>query len=884
MLIRVTSLSLILGGLLAAQTISVTVSPSTATLRVNETRTFAATVRGTTNTSVRWTATAGTITAEGLFTPPPAIPAGGTVTVRATSVADGTRVGSAVVTIQNPRPSITVLSPTAVNTGLPYTLRIGGTNFLPSSTVTLEGQPVTARFISSTELQVTATADNAPGNAIDVVVSNPDPGAVASNGRSVTVLNPVRVSLSPSTTTLRSGASISFRASFQFLPPSTSWSNTLTPTTTNPFTQLNPAMGLPVDGLEWFVDNIKGGNATVGTIDGTGRYSAPLAPPPAGRVEVKAVSTHDSRGVGLATVTLQNAVPTLVSATPAEPKTGVTTFTVNGLLFAPTAKLWVGSTELPTTFVNSGELRATATLTPIPGQMTTLRVVNPTPGGGESNRIVIKVENPTQMVSYATAVRFLEQASYGADPVSIARVQQIGPRAWLNEQFALPVTPLPDAAPPTPRTDGGFNQEGLGRLQTTWLTNALTAPDQLRHRVAFALHSILVVSGVDLGEHRQYVPYLRILHEGAFGNYRQLLERISLNPAMGRYLNALNNPKANPARNQVANENYARELLQLFTLGLVELNIDGTRKAGNPPTYSEAHVAELAKVFTGWTSAPIAGAAPRFRSPDNWDLPMIPIEEQHDLTQKAILPNVTLFPNRTARQDLTDALDAIFNHPNVGPFVSYRLIQRLVTSNPSPAYVERVARVFNSNRNGVRGDLRSVVEAILTDPDAGTSSTTYSELSADQGALREPHVMTLNMVRALAMQSNGNLTGVIRDAGQNLFFPASVFSYFSPFSRPGPEFQALNATTALYTVNLLYRLTSNSIGTAAQLDLAPWDQLANNSEALITAASNALGRGMITTNERSAILQAVNVQTSPRMKAITALYLVATSPSVLVKR
>ncbi|MCX6602907.1 MAG: DUF1800 family protein, partial [Acidobacteria bacterium] len=426
--------------------------------------------------------------------------------------------------------------------------------------------------------------------------------------------------------------------------------------------------------------------------------------------------------------------------------------------------------------------------------------------------------------------------------------------------------------------------EGMGRLQTTWLTTALRGRDQLRYRVAFALHSMIVVSAIDLGEHRQYVPYLRILHEEAFGSYRQLMGRVTLNPAMGRYLNMMNNAKANVARNTVANENYARELLQLFTLGLVELNIDGTPKAGNPATYNEGHVAQLAKVFTGWTAAPLPGALPRFWSSENWGEPMVAIEAEHDAAQKQILPNVTLPAGLSAADDMNVALEAIFNHPNLGPFVSYRLIQRLVTSSPSPAYVARVARVFNSNSRGVRGDMKSVVEAILMDSEAGTQAGPTVDLPSDQGTFREPLLLTLQTMRALDMQSTGALANTINGLGQNLFYPGSVFSYFSPFSEPGPEFQTLNATTALNTVNLMYRLKSNGMGSSAVMDLAPWDQLATNPDALVTAAANALARGVLPANVRSLILQAVGVQPSNRMKAITALYLVAASPNVLVKR
>ncbi len=879
MLARILIFSLGLGGVVAAQTVTVAVSPTTATNRVGETRTFVATVRNTANTAVSWTTTAGTITSAGVFTAPATLPLGGLATVRATSAADPTKFATAVVSVQNPRPTITSLNPTSVNTGMPYTLLIRGTNFLPTSTVTLEGAAAVVNYLGPTDLQVSAVATNLPGNAIDVIVSNPDPGASSSGTSGVTVLAAVRVTVNPTGATIAGGASLRFTAAV---------ANTSVTT------------------VNWFVNGVQGGNGAVGIIDGAGLYTAPATPPTGGRVEIKAVSVFDGRGEGMVTATLQNGVPVLSGVTPDTitvgadpvgvlpfnpgllvPQTagpGGATFTLTGALFAPTARVFLGGRELSTTYVSSTQLQARGTMQPVVGQMAMLRVVNPAPGGGESARILVRFQNARQLVSYGTAVRFLEQASFGAAPEAIAKVQELGPAGWLAAQFSLPMTPLPEAAPAVTQANGSVSQEGMSRLQTAWLTTALRGRDQLRYRVAFALHSMIVVSAIDLGEHRQYEPYLRILHEEAFGNYRQLMRRITLNPAMGRYLNMMNNAKANLSRNTVANENYARELLQLFTLGLVELNLDGTPKAGSPATYDEGHVAQLAKVFTGWTAAPLPGAQPRFWSAENWGEPMVAIEAEHDATQKNILPNVTLQAGLSASDEMSVALDAIFNHPNMGPFVSYRLIQRLVTSSPSPEYVARVARVFNSNSRGVRGDLKSVVEAILLDAEAGTQPGPLVDLPGSQGTLREPLLLTLQTMRALDMQSTGALANTINGLGQNLFYPGSVFSYFSPFSQPGPEFQTLNATTALNTVNLMYRLTSNGTGSAAVMDLGGWDQLATNPDALVTAAANALARGVLPANVRSLILQAVGLQTSNRMKAITALYLVAASPQVLVKR
>ncbi|MCX6602846.1 MAG: IPT/TIG domain-containing protein, partial [Acidobacteria bacterium] len=355
MLARILIFTLGLGGVGAAQTVTVAVSPTTATNRVGETRTFTATVRNTANTAVNWTTTAGTITSAGVFTAPATLPLGGLATVRATSVADPTKVATADVTLQNARPTITALNPTSVNTGMPYTLLIKGTNFLPTSTVTLEGVAAAVTYIGPTDLQVSEVATNLPGNAIDVIVSNPDPGASSSAMVGVTVLAAVRVTVNPTGATIAGGASLRFTAAV---------ANTSVTT------------------VSWFVNGMPGGNPQVGLIDGAGQYTAPAAPPAGGRVEIKAVSAFDGRAEGIVTATIQNGVPVLSGVTPDTVTVGAhlvgvlpfnssllvpqagpggATFTVTGSLFAPTARVFLGGRELSTTYVSSTQLRAMGT-------------------------------------------------------------------------------------------------------------------------------------------------------------------------------------------------------------------------------------------------------------------------------------------------------------------------------------------------------------------------------------------------------------------------------------------------------------------------------------------------------------------------------------------
>ena len=293
-------------------------------------------------------------------------------------------------------------------------------------------------------------------------------------------------------------------------------------------------------------------------------------------------------------------------------------------------------------------------------------------------------------------VRFLEQSTFGPTPDLVAHVGKSDSRAFLDEQFDAPTSSYPTLPlyPTTRDTVACPNGSTCQRdnytqypPQTRFFQNALYGPDQLRQRVAFALHQILVVSGVEITQPSWMAPYLQTLDRHAFGNYRQLLYEITLNPAMGNYLDVNGNTRTRP------NENYAREVLQLFSIGTARLNPDGTPQldeAGQTiPTYTQATVNNFARVFTGWRFA----TAPRTGVPNYIDS-MVPNEAQHDVAAKTLLNGAVLPPGQNTK-DLDDAIDNIFNHPNVGPFVSKQLIQHLVTSNPTPAYVARVTSVFD---------------------------------------------------------------------------------------------------------------------------------------------------------------------------------------------
>ena len=410
---------------------------------------------------------------------------------------------------------------------------------------------------------------------------------------------------------------------------------------------------------------------------------------------------------------------------------------------------------------------------------------------------------------------------------------------------------------------------------------ALTGPDQLRQRVAWALHKIWVVSGVEVDDPGAIVTYQRILMNNAFGNYRTLMGAITRNPAMGKYLNMLDNI-SEQVTGTPANENYPRELMQLFTLGIPKLNIDGTPILDGTgkqiPAYTEADVKALARIFTGWTLADGSSIDPGNSINPAYLLPMVPNEGYHDTTAKTFLGQP--FPaGQSANTDVDHALDILFNNPNVGPFVSRQLIQMLVTSNPSATYIAAVAGVFNDNGHGVRGDLAAVVRAILTNPEAGAQTDS-------SGKLREPALFILSLVRALnaAVTDHPFMTDKSEAMGQKIFFPPSVFSYFSPGYRirgttiGGPEFQGLTTVTALERANFIAALLAGYFGDAALVDLTPFTSRADSPAGLVDYCSLLFMGGRMSIEQRTEIINAVKAVAlgtpdSPLERAYTALYL-----------
>lgn len=408
-------------------------------------------------------------------------------------------------------------------------------------------------------------------------------------------------------------------------------------------------------------------------------------------------------------------------------------------------------------------------------------------------------------LSYLAAYRFLSQASWGPSPASIAHLQQIGIPAWFNEQKTAPF--IYDYS--VPQADHDNLYDTMYQL----FNGAINGQDQLHTRMMNALYQLLVVSG--LKENGQYMmdPYLEILYTNSFGNYRTLLQQVTISPYMGFYLDMVDSFKANPAAGTSPNENYGREVMQVMSIGDVLLNQDGTPKrdisGATIPTYTQSVVADMARALSGWTYPSLPNYTPRDPNPPYFagPAPMIALEWEHDTGAKTLLNGAVLPASQPAATDVSSALDLIFSHPNAGPFLASYLIKYFVTSNPSPQYVTRVANVFNNNGTNTRGDLWAVLQAILTDAEARACDAGCATPNTT-GHLKDPELFISSLSRMLnPTQSqpyifSGPFTGPSADMGQNPYYPPSVFSFYSPsYAIPktnyiAPEFQLINGATA----------------------------------------------------------------------------------------
>ncbi|MEZ5423740.1 MAG: DUF1800 family protein [Pyrinomonadaceae bacterium] len=539
-------------------------------------------------------------------------------------------------------------------------------------------------------------------------------------------------------------------------------------------------------------------------------------------------------------------------------------------------------------------------------------------------------------------MRFLEQATFGPTQSLDARIRRIGLRTWLAEQFEdnyadipYPDIPLmPSNQPSTCDGSGGDDVPATCRrdrytqypVQIWFFKNALYGESQLRHRVNWALNQLWVISGSDTQQSSHMIAYQNAINRNVFGNWRQLMYDVTLNAGMGNYLDMIRSTRTNP------NENYPREIMQLFNIGLFMLNQDGTLQLdgqGNPiPTYDQTTVTNLTKVFTGWRDcrttdyqASCPNAVPG--SPDYKDS-MSLNTNNHDLTAKTLLtypgsestqnipacgpPTCTtqaaIYPYAYA--SLNQALDNLYNHPNVAPFVSKYLIQHLVTGDPSPAYVGRISAVFNANRTNPT-QMKEVIKAILLDPEARGDSKT----DPNYGKLREPVQLTTNLYRQLGVtsadgttQSDGNISRYPRAMSQNPFYSPTVFNFYPPgyvipgTSILGPEFAIFNTGSSIARANFVNSAVYGRINVSqpdtpngTQLYLADLEALSNadpTGNRLLDEMNTRFMHGTMSPEMRSTILTAVTaISSTPanaKARAQAAVYLTVTSSQYQVQR
>jgi uncharacterized protein (DUF1800 family) len=859
----------------------------------------------------------GTIDANGLYTAPAIVPVPNTVSITSTaSNYPNLPPGSVSLSVLNPIPVLSKVTPAGFSEGT-TTVTVSGTQFVYGAQIMWNGVAIPTTLVSGTQLIAAIPAPN-PGT-YPLLVTNPNPGSA--NSKTLPVLvGPGEVVL-----TLQYGQGSDVRVS-----------NTLN-------------IGLMVagtnhTGVTLAVNGIAGGNAQVGTAasqsDGSINYTAPaLVPTPNNIVQLTITSMDNPKVSIVQNISVMNPIPILNSATPTTLDVGPpsTTVMLTGQQFINGAQVLVNGSPVTTTF-NSGT-QLTAAVSPTESGNLDLQVLNPSPGPATSTDLIATVNGtpPTPVVSESDASRFLEQATFGATDATIHHLSLIGYQPWLNEQFAMPLTlhePAVEQAvilnnPPCAATSlicntALFEQNASdeGFVQDTFWQQSIAGNDQLRQRVEYALTQQFVVSSVNFSIEsmpRGEANYYDVVGADAFGNFRTLLQDVTLNPMMGQFLNMLGNDKGNA--NTEPDQNYAREVMQLFTIGLWQLNDDGSQKldgSGNPiPTFSTNDVVGLAAVFTGWSwtvpgndSDNAWSGCCLFSAPGKGEelLPMQAYASHHYTAQKQFLGvTIPASAGSDTAGDLKLALDTLFNHPNLPPFFCKQMIQHLVTSNPSPTYIGNCSAIFENDGTGTRGNLKAVIQQILLDPEARDSAAALT--NPQFGKVREALLRYTEWARAFTAQSrtgsydNGSTEDPIWGLGEMSLRSPTVFNWFAPgYVPPGttiaaanlgaPEMQMTNVSTVVGYINYMQGAIGGSATSGSDL-FSSYEtemKLAYTPTALLDRINLLLMAGEMDSTLYGQILDAINAIDIPASdqtainaallsRVQTAIYLTMASPS-----
>ncbi len=806
----------------------VTVSPPSASVRLGSTLMLNGIQLGAPLSGGVWTvnggAVNGSITPAGVYSPPLSIPPSN---INILYQALG-QTATSTLSIVNPAPTISRFVPATLSQ-MSSPIVVDGSGFVAGSQILVNGAAVATAFVDSSHLSATLVVPSESTNYLAVAVSNPNPGAA------VSVADDLPVAIEP-LTIFPAGASVRIGSTLALSAEQ---------------------LGTPVAGGTW---SIAGGTAN-GSIDANGIYTPPASIPPASvTVTYKAIGQ-----IALATVQVLNPTPTVTQVTPATLVNVSNPVVLTGNGFVSGAQVLVGGVAVSTTFVDANHLSATVLVPNTTTASLTLAVSNPGPGaivgaslsvpvdiapvtvspsalnGGNvtitatiaglpSDAVMSLNGNPLTVtsigansiaatgylpywktgsasvvilpgngsvpfvqvdipiaataVSYDVAARFAMQAGFGPRHDIIEHIQQIGLSAFIDEQLSVP----PDTYP----------NIGDGPLRA-YMLNVVQNKTQLRLRMAWAFQSFIPEQGIFCQP--STLPWEQTLEADAFTNFRQILEDAASDPNVTTLLNLPGNT-ASSDPNVHPNQNFARELLQLFSIGQLLLNDDGTLQTdatGNPvPAYDQDTILDLSRALTGWYYAPPVNPVFTFYGID-YTQKLVPEEWRHDKGAKTIFGTTILPAGQTTTEDRKQVLDAVFQHPNVPPFVSRRLIQRFVKSQPSASYIARISAVFKDDGNGVRGDLSAVLKAILLDPEARSGDSTPAD---DDGYVQDPLFAELFAMELMDMSSTDGSAEYYPSAlGEPIWYPTTVFAYYSPdYVIPGtalnsPESQLI--TTAL---------------------------------------------------------------------------------------
>ncbi len=830
-----------------------TVAAAQSSVRVGGSAHFTATRNGTVLPSGSWTvvggAANGTIDATGTYYAPAAVPSPNHITVSNTVSGYTATAG---IDIWNPQPTATSATPKTLSSAT-NPIIITGNNFVPGSLITVNGVPIATTFFDSGHVTGTVTIPATDQTSLQVAVLNPDPGSTSSQALTLNIVDPFTVAASQSS--VRVGGTALLTAS---------------------------RGATPLVSANWTVV----GGAVDGTIDADGTYHAPTVVPIPNHIVVSATNDGYSAYLG---IDVLNPTPSITSATPGTLSLAANPIVVTGTNFLQGSTILVNGQSINTSFIDASHLGGTITLGANDTSVQ-LTVVNPDPGSSSSQSLALDVTyrsfavspstlmpgavtltltgtglpsngsvllndklltitsaNSTSItatgylvpwatgtatvvlcsdvcgasdrtvtipiaataVAFDVAARFATQAAFGPQPDVVTHIQHVGLDAFITEQLGMPST----------------SYDPTMNARTQFIRAATSGSSLLRLRMAWALHNFLV-SPCGFPD-MTCLPFESLLERDATGNFRQLMTDISSDASMGHFLNLAGNV-APTDPTQHPNQNFARELMQLFTLGPVLLNDDGSVQldsSGNPiATYTQDQVADLSRVFTGWNQATPANPKYTIFGID-FSATLQANDAQHDQGTKVIVGGVSIPAGQGAEKDRALALDAIFQHPNLPPFISRILIQHLVKSSPSASYIERISKTFEDDGTGVRGNLSAVVRAILLDPEARAGDT--SPVASD-GFLQEPllfQLFAMNITQSTVADDQPTYYGV--QMQQNWWSEATVFGSYTPtYQIPGttinsPEFQIFNNQTAIIRSEYLWGIITGS-APGSNLNSSSW--------------------------------------------------------------